>query len=212
MAASRNDPREVLAGIRRTLEQGRARQAERERVERLAAAERARDAQVFRSAVADATAMPVSDRVQARPAVAPPRARRAAAEVVPAPVAALSDGIDGAAAGDNHARFARDGISSQTLRKLRRGGWPVQGALDLHGMTRDAARTAIAGFLGDAQARGWRCVRIVPGKGLGSAGGTPVLRTLAARWLAQSPGVLAFTQANQSEGGSGALVVLLRTA
>ncbi len=62
----------------------------------------------------------------------------------------------------------------------------------------------------DASKRGWRCVRIVHGKGLGSPGKTPVLKSKVQRWLVQKTEVLAFVQAKGSEGGAGALVVLLK--
>jgi DNA-nicking Smr family endonuclease len=52
-------------------------------------------------------------------------------------------------------------------------------------------------------------VRVVHGKGLGSPGKTPVLKSKVQRWLVQKNEVLAFVQAKGSEGGAGALVVLL---
>jgi DNA-nicking Smr family endonuclease len=53
-------------------------------------------------------------------------------------------------------------------------------------------------------------VRVVHGKGLGSPGKTPVLKGKVLRWLVQKIEVMAFVQAKASEGGAGALVVLLR--
>jgi DNA-nicking Smr family endonuclease len=213
MALRSNDPRATLAAIRQTLSQRQAENAERERAERLAAAERERDARTFRSAVEGATPMIPAARVIKRPAVAVPRPRPRVEDAAPGATAGLSDGVDGPAAADpaEPLRFARDGIGSQTLRKLRNGEWPAQGHLDLHGLTREAARDAIASFLQKAGARGWRCIRIVHGKGLGSGSSSPVLKTLTGRWLAQSPVVLAYTQARDAEGGAGALLVLLKT-
>ena len=57
---------------------------------------------------------------------------------------------------------------------------------------------------------GWRCLRVVHGKGLGSPGREPVLKAKVQRWLVQKQQVLAFVQAKPAEGGAGALVVLLR--
>ena len=62
----------------------------------------------------------------------------------------------------------------------------------------------------DAHRRGWRCVRVVHGKGLGSPGKTPVLKGKVQSWLIQKNEVLAFVQARGDEGGAGALVVLLK--
>ena len=66
------------------------------------------------------------------------------------------------------------------------------------------------GFLRDALKSGWRCVRVVHGKGLGSKDRMPVLKAKVRAWLAQREEVLAFCQARPAEGGSGALIVLLR--
>jgi DNA-nicking Smr family endonuclease len=95
---------------------------------------------------------------------------------------------------------------------LRKGGWTIQGEIDLHGLRRDEAREALAAFLRDAIRRGWRCVRVVHGKGLGSPGKTPVLKGKVQGWLMQKDEVLAFVQARGDEGGAGAVVVLLRPA
>ena len=54
-----------------------------------------------------------------------------------------------------------------------------------------------------------RCVRVVHGKGNGSPGREPVLKTRVRRWLVQKQEVLAFVQARPSDGGAGALMVLL---
>ena len=50
------------------------------------------------------------------------------------------------------------------------------------------------------------------GKGLGSKDKLPVLKGKARVWLAQRDEVIAFCQARPAEGGSGAMVVLLRPA
>ena len=86
----------------------------------------------------------------------------------------------------------------------------MQGQIDLHGLRSDEAREALGQFIRDATKRGWRCVRVVHGKGLGSPGKTPVLKAKVQRWLVQKTEVLAFVQAKGSEGGAGALVVLLK--
>jgi DNA-nicking Smr family endonuclease len=53
-------------------------------------------------------------------------------------------------------------------------------------------------------------VRIIHGKGLGSVNKEPVLKKKVRNWLVQKEEVMAFCQARAAEGGSGALVVLLR--
>ena len=110
---------------------------------------------------------------------------------------------------DEALSFRRPGLGPDVVRKLRRGGWRIQGQLDLHGLRREDAREALAGFIREAHKAGWRCVRVVHGKGLGSPGKTPVLKGRVQSWLVQKKEVLAFAQARPAEGGAGALVVLL---
>ncbi len=111
---------------------------------------------------------------------------------------------------DDALSFRRPGIGTDVTRRLRKGDWSIQGEIDLHGLRREEAREALAGFVRDAHRRGWRCVRVVHGKGLGSPGKTPVLKGRVQSWLIQKNEVLAFVQARGDEGGAGALVVLLK--
>jgi len=106
--------------------------------------------------------------------------------------------------------YLRDGVSRQVLRRLRRGHWVVQDGLDLHGMNRGEAAQHVAEFVRAAAARGMRCVRIVHGKGLGSKNREPVLKGKLRAWLMPRDEVLAYCQAPAAEGGSGALLVLLK--
>lgn len=110
---------------------------------------------------------------------------------------------------DDQLSYRRTGVGPDVLVKLRRGRWVVQGQVDLHGLTRDEARGALGAFLQDAAKRGWRCVRVVHGKGLGSPRREPVLKGKVRAWLVQRQEVLAFTQARGPDGGAGAVIVLL---
>ena len=110
---------------------------------------------------------------------------------------------------DEALSFRRPGMGPDVTRKLRRGGWSIQGQLDLHGLRREDAREALSHFIKDATKVGWRCVRVVHGKGLGSPGKTPVLKGKVQSWLVQKQEVLAFVQARPAHGGAGALLVLL---
>ncbi|WP_034292120.1 Smr/MutS family protein [Herbaspirillum sp. RV1423] len=113
---------------------------------------------------------------------------------------------------DENLSFARPGVGSDVLSKLRRGHWVIQNQLDLHGLRRDEAREALGEFLRQARHRGQRCVRIIHGKGLGSINKEPVLKQKVRNWLAQKDEVIAFCQARPADGGSGALVVLLQSS
>jgi DNA-nicking Smr family endonuclease len=105
--------------------------------------------------------------------------------------------------------FVRKGLGTDLLTRLRRGHWSVQGELDLHRHNRDEARDALSDFLFEARSHGWRCVRIVHGKGLSSPNREPVLKYKVRRWLAQRDEVLAYCEAPRHAGGSGAVLVLL---
>ena len=110
---------------------------------------------------------------------------------------------------DDAMSFRRPGIGTDVTARLRKGEWAIQGQVDLHGLRSDEAREALGGFIRNASKQGLRCVRVVHGKGLGSPGRQPVLKTKAQRWLIQKNEVIAFVQAKPAEGGAGALVVLL---
>jgi DNA-nicking Smr family endonuclease len=113
---------------------------------------------------------------------------------------------------DDALSFRRRGVGPEVVRKLRRGVWAIQAQIDLHGLRREQAREALGAFLRDADRHGMRCVRVVHGKGNGSPGRQPVLKSKVKSWLVQKNEVLAFTQARASDGGHGALLVLLRPA
>lgn len=106
--------------------------------------------------------------------------------------------------------FRRSGVRTTTLRRLRRGQFAIQADLDLHGMSRAQAHLAMAQFLLEARARGWSCVRIVHGKGLGSPQGRGVLKRRAQISLEHHEDVLAYASAPAWAGGFGAVLVLLR--
>lgn len=107
--------------------------------------------------------------------------------------------------------YLRDGLPLQTLRKLRRGHWVIQRDLDLHGHTTDEARTAVVAFMQSCLRDGIRCVRIVHGKGLRSKNREPVLKNKVGNWLRQRDEVLAYCQARQTDGGGGAVTVLVKS-
>jgi DNA-nicking Smr family endonuclease len=201
----------ALAEVRQVM-QARL-QAEREAAQRAAAAqaEREREQLLFVRAVGPVTPLPPGGRVlieKPRPAPLPRQRERDEREVLRQ---SLSDEFDAESLmeTDDQLSYRRLGVGPDVLVKLRRGRWVVQGQVDLHGLTRDEARDALGIFLQGAGKRGWRCVRVVHGKGLGSPRREPVLKGKVRAWLVQRQEVLAFTQARGPDGGAGALIVLL---
>ena len=174
--------------------------------------EREREANLFRTTVGEVAPLRTAARVSTPLPRPQPIAHQRLADDEAALHESLSDefSIDTLLQIDEDLSFVRGGIGPDVLRKLRGGGWVTQDQLDLHGLRTDQAREALSQFVRDSVKRGMRCVRIIHGKGLGSLGKKPVLKNKVRNWLVQKDEVLAFCQARAADGGSGALIVLLR--
>ena len=107
-------------------------------------------------------------------------------------------------------RYVRPGIQISLLQKLRRGQFTIEATLDLHGLTGAEASTRVAQFIQQSQLAGRKAVRIIHGKGLGSAGRQPVLKTKVQEKLLETVAVLVFCSSRPQDGGTGAVDVLLR--
>ena len=107
-------------------------------------------------------------------------------------------------------RYKRDEVPPQVLQRLRRGLYAVQDEIDLHWSDAATAEAMLRRFLAESLQSGFGCVRIVHGKGLHSDRVVPVLKNLVDRVLRQRADVLAFHSAPQSQGDTGAVLVLLR--
>jgi DNA-nicking Smr family endonuclease len=104
-------------------------------------------------------------------------------------------------------------VPLDALRRLRRGLLPIDGRIDLHGNSASQARVQLELFLRTMRSRGERCVLVIHGKGAHSPDGAGVLRGEIAAWLSQSAAsehVAAFATAMGSDGGEGAVYVLIR--
>lgn len=80
-------------------------------------------------------------------------------------------------------------------------------AVDLHGCTIEQARSAVLELLHIAKENNQNVVKIVHGKGKDG-----VLKTCVNGWLRQHREVLAFVSAPENQGGTGAVLVLLKRA
>jgi DNA-nicking Smr family endonuclease len=178
------------------------------------------EANIFQTALGGVKRMPTSDRY------VPPSVPKSIAQEA-APKRKLTQAEDDAAVlreslsdlfevdhyleDDPALNYSAPGVGPDVMKKMRKGHWPVQDELDLHGMNRDQARDALGAFLTKSQQRNHRCVCVIHGRGFGSRGQEPVLKSMVHSWLVQK-GVVAFCQARNNEGGEGALIVLLRAA
>lgn len=114
---------------------------------------------------------------------------------------------------DEHIEGIADGIDRRLLKRLRSGEYAVQAHIDLHGTVRDEAKEKVARFIVDSRRAGRRCVLIVHGRGLHSKDQIPVLKQAVRFWLERghiARSVLAFATARPTDGGAGAVYVLLR--
>ncbi len=165
---------------------------------------------LFREAIRGVRPLVHATRVMGPEAKPRPLARFSRTAAVPVPETGPHGGADEPplAAGDR-SFFARPGVPAASLRRLRRGQYPVEVELDLHGLTATEAETQLREFLGAALRRNVRSLRIVHGKGLRSGSRGAVLRQLVNSALRRTAPVLAFASARQIDGGTGALYVLL---
>jgi DNA-nicking Smr family endonuclease len=128
-----------------------------------------------------------------------PQVRPAQPRPLPAPPPVQAQPLD---------RFA--GVDRATAERVKRGRYPIEGRLDLHGMTQADAHAALARVVGAARAAGKRCLLVITGHGRMSGG---ILKGAVPRWL-NEPGLrqhlLAVSHAQPRDGGSAALYVLLR--
>jgi DNA-nicking Smr family endonuclease len=113
------------------------------------------------------------------------------------------------------------GLDKASSERLKRGQYPIEARIDLHGMTQDDAHRSLGDFIARSARAGLRCVLVITGKGLrrlddehpGSGREIGILRNAAPRWLNEAPNrarILAFAAAQPRHGGGGALYVLLR--
>jgi DNA-nicking Smr family endonuclease len=159
------------------------------------------DVSLFRRLMGDAKPLRQTETAPEQRSQVSPRARFARQDEREALRESLNADIDESEAGAGE---------SLRLRKLARGNFSVQDEIDLHGMTVPEAKDALHQFIGACELRGYTCIRIVHGKGLGSGNRGPVLKGKVNRWLRQWHEVLAFVSARQIDGGTGAIYVLLR--
>jgi len=170
------------------------------------------EASLFRDAVRDVEPLIAPDKVVYSRKLPRPIIKHTLRDKLSAPDYCFSDHVLPEMQAGDEWSFLRPGLSCQTLRRLRRNYWKINAQLDLHGFARDEARQELGIFINTCNKRGFRCVQVIHGKGLNSKNREPVLKTMVGGWLAQHNGVLAFCQAKPADGGSGAVLVLLKTS
>jgi len=169
------------------------------------------DAELFRSAVGRVRPVDASADVLPAAPKPPPQARQFERDESLVMDELLSNAFDpGDIEVGEEILHLKSGLAPRLLKRLRRGHYSIRAELDLHQMTAAVARPAIMAFLDEAIAHGEGCVRIIHGKGLRSSARGPVLKKLTEQLLRRRGDVLAFASALPAQGGTGAVLVLLR--
>ncbi len=148
---------------------------------------------------------PLKGRKHAAPAKESAMSMGQALQAMPEPLKPVSQAI-------RRVSTAQTTIDRPTHEKLAGGRLPIEGRVDLHGMTQEQAYALLLSFLGRAHTNGVRYVLVITGKG-SSSGGDGVLKRAVPGWLATAPFrglVSSHDHAARNHGGAGAIYVRLR--
>jgi DNA-nicking Smr family endonuclease len=115
----------------------------------------------------------------------------------------FSDGFEGHFDTSQPLKYVKPEADSHEVKRLRRGDYPPDLILDLHGVRKEDAKYEIAALIHVAQKKHVYCVSIMHGKG------TYALKKSIPNWLIQHPAVMGFHQAPKEWGGQAALLVLI---
>ena len=100
-------------------------------------------------------------------------------------------------------KYVREGVNSFEVKNLRRGHYPPDLILDLHGLDQHQAKKELAALIFACQKEHAQCVCIVHGIG------ARILKNKVPHWLVQHPDIMAFHQAPLEWGGAGAILALI---
>ncbi len=108
--------------------------------------------------------------------------------------------------------FKRPGVQNGVFRKLKQGKYEPEARLDMHRMTVEHARRELFEYVEESVRLGLRTVMVIHGKGESRADRerSSILKGCTHHWLQQLDDVMAFHSARPNQGGTGAVVVLLR--
>lgn len=107
--------------------------------------------------------------------------------------------------------FRRSHVSDQVFRDLVSGRVPIEDELDLHGLTEAQAEQALIRFIQSCKQHRTLCVLVIHGKGQSAEDNRPILKNMCNDILRRMSDVAAFSSARVTNGGTGAVYVLLNT-
>ncbi len=167
------------------------------------------DRALFRDAIGPVRALDIAPdlRRESAPQPAPlPLQSEADERAVLAELLASDETASGAASGEV-LNYLQNGYPPKLLKQLRRGQFRIEGEVDLHHLRMHEAKQVLVEFFANARGERRRCLRVIHGKG---RGGESVLKGMVDGWLRQRSEVIGFISARPAEGGTGAVLVLLK--
>jgi DNA-nicking Smr family endonuclease len=117
---------------------------------------------------------------------------------------------------DHHPEYIEGWVGvagKKYLPNLRNGMYSIQDQIDLHGLSREEARNSVEEFIKDKSHYSACCVKIIHGRGINSFNDRAILKESLQRWLStrrMARYVVAYASAPFSDGGVGAVYVLVR--
>lgn len=106
------------------------------------------------------------------------------------------------------------GIDANTDKKLRLGKINIDMKIDFHGLTLDEALNSLIRNINFAYDNNFKCLLVITGKGRGTPEGKDSIKSMIEKWLAIpeiSNKIIKYTDAQQKDGGTGALYILLKS-
>ena len=110
-------------------------------------------------------------------------------------------------------------LDKGSARRMKRGKVRIDARLDLHGYRQSEAFSILSNFISSSFQENKRCVLVITGKGLHYSGfgeqKAGILKKMVPVWLNEEPNrsqILSFSHAKPSDGGVGALYVLLKNS
>lgn len=162
------------------------------------------------------------------PGEQPPARARPACKASPAPPEAPESAVQPLSVSPTQGqprKFPGTELDRRTEERFLSGKLPIEGRIDLHGMTQEQAHRALSFFLAESLERGRRMLLVITGKGRGGALASEtapedwiapapgILRQNMPRWLEAPdirPHILKIAPAQPRHGGSGAFYIYLR--
>lgn len=108
-----------------------------------------------------------------------------------------------------HDKYCNNG-QKQVIKNLRSGKYKIIKTLDLHHFRQNEAILKLESFIDGNITPGNTCLKIIHGKGLNSLDGKAVLRSIVRRFLEYHSRLIAYTNAEERDGGDGTTLVKLK--